>query len=432
MAGKKKVTRTGKWVTVVAVSIAAALVVVVLLNLTIGDKKVDVVVEHLYGVEDPRFVRTIGAMLGPEVVGGNRATVLLNGDEIFPALLEAIRAAKKSITFEMFIYWSGDIGKQVSDALAERARAGVKVHVLIDGVGSGKIEDTYVEQLAAAGVQVIRYNPPRWYTLGKVNNRTHRKLMVVDGIVGFTGGVGIADQWTGNAQDPAHWRDTHFRIEGPVVAQMQGAFMDNWTEETGVVLHGDLYFPALKPAGGQLAQVFTSSPGGGADSMQLMYLLSIAAAQKSIVLSAAYFVPDSVEIQTLVAALKRGVSVRIIVPGEHIDAEAVRRASRARWGELLDAGAEIHEYQPTMFHCKIMVIDELWTSVGSTNFDNRSFAVNDEANLNVYDREFARHQIRIFENDLKRARRITREEWRNRPWTEKLWENTMGLAGSQL
>jgi cardiolipin synthase len=432
MARKKKVTRTGKWLTVAAVSIAVALVVVVLLNLTIGDKKVDVVVEHLYGVEDPRFVRTISAMLGPEVVGGNRAAVLLNGDQIFPALLEAIGNAQKSITFEMFIYWSGDIGKKISDALAARARAGVKVHVLIDGVGSGKIEDAYVEQMAAAGVQVVRYNPPRWFSIGKVNNRTHRKLMVVDGTVGFTGGVGIADQWTGNAQDPAHWRDTHFRIEGPVVAQMQGAFMDNWTEETGVVLHGDIYFPTLKPVGAQSAQIFTSSPGGGADSMQLMYLLSIAAAKKSIVLSAAYFVPDDVEIQTLVAAMKRGVSVRLIVPGEHIDTETVRRASRARWGELLDAGAEIHEYQPTMFHCKIMVIDELWTSVGSTNFDNRSFAVNDEANLNIYDRDFARQQIRIFEDDLKRSRRITREEWRNRPWMERLWEHTMGLAGSQL
>lgn len=432
MARRKQVSRAGKWLTVVAVSLAVALVVILLLNLTIGDKKVDVVVEHLYGVEDSRFVRTIGAMLGPEVVSGNRVTVLLNGDEIYPALLEAIHGAKRSITFEMFIYWSGDIGKKFSEALAERARAGVKVHVIIDGVGSGKIEDAYVEQMETAGVQVVRYNPPRWFNLGRVNNRTHRKLIIVDGAVGFTGGVGIADQWTGNAQDPDHWRDTHFRVEGPVVAQMQGAFMDNWTEETGVVLHGDPYFPALKPAGGQFAQVFTSSPGGGADSMQLMYLLSIAAAEKSIVLSAAYFVPDSVEIKTLVAALKRGVSVRIIVPGEHIDTESVRRASRGRWGALLDAGAEIHEYEPTMFHCKIMVIDELWTSVGSTNFDSRSFAVNDEANLNVYDREFAKQQIRIFEDDLKRSRRITREEWRNRPWHHKLWENTVGLVSSQL
>jgi cardiolipin synthase len=306
------------------------------------------------------------------------------------------------------------------------------VHVLIDGVGSGKIEEAYVEQMKQAGVQLVRYNPPRWFTIGRLNNRTHRKLIVVDGVVGFTGGVGIADQWLGNAQDGTHWRDTHFRVEGPVVAQMQGAFMDNWTEETGVVLHGEVYFPAPKPAGDVRAQIFTSSPGGGSDSMQLMYLLSIAAARKSIVISAAYFVPDNVEVDTLVAALKRGVGVRIIVPGEHIDAEIVRKASRARWGALLDAGAEIYEYQPTMFHCKVMVVDGLWTSVGSTNFDNRSFSVNDEANLNIYDREFARQQLRIFDEDLKRARRITREAWRNRPWTEKLWEHALSLTGSQL
>jgi cardiolipin synthase len=374
----------------------------------------------------------MGALLGPPLVGGNSAAVLLNGDEIFRSILDALRSAKRSITFEMFIYWSGDIGKQFADVLAERARAGVKVHVLIDGVGSGKIEEAYVEAMKAAGVQLVRYNPPRWFTIGRLNNRTHRKLIVVDGAIGFTGGVGIADQWLGNAQDPAHWRDTHFRVEGPVVAQMQGAFMDNWTEETGAVLHGDLYFPALKPVGSVQAQIFTSSPGGGSDSMQLMYLLSIAAARKSIVISAAYFVPDNVEIDTLVAALKRGVSVRIIVPGAHIDSEIVRRASRARWGELLDAGAEIYEYQPTMFHCKVMVVDGLWTSVGSTNFDNRSFSVNDEANLNIFDREFARRQLAIFDEDLKRARRISREEWRNRSWTEKLWEHTMSLTGSQL
>ena len=208
--------------------------------------------------------------------------------------------------------------------------------------------------------------------------------------------------------------------------------MDNWTEVTGRVMHGEDYFPPLEPVGPHRAQVFTSSPGGASDSMQLMYLLSIAAARNHIALSAAYFVPDDVEVKTFVAALKRGVAVRIIVPGPHIDAEVVRRASRARWGELLDAGAEIYEYQPTMFHCKVMVVDDVWTSVGSTNFDNRSFAVNDEANLNVYDREFALQQMRVFEEDLKRSRRVSLEEWRNRPWQEKLMEHASSLLGSQL
>jgi cardiolipin synthase len=347
-------------------------------------------------------------------------------------MLSALRAARRTITFEMYIYWSGEIGKAFADVLSERARAGVKVHVLLDGVGSGKIDESYIEEMKTAGVEVQRYNPPRFYTVGKLNNRTHRKLVTIDGTVAFTGGVGIADQWTGNAQDPQHWRDTHFRIEGPVVAQMQSAFMDNWTETTGSVLHGTEYFPQLQPAGPQRAQVFTSSPGGASDSMQLMYLLSIAAARKHIALSAAYFVPDDVEVKTLVEALKRGVRVRIIVPGPHIDFSIVRRASRARWGELLEAGAELYEYQPTMFHCKVMVVDEIWTSVGSTNFDNRSFAVNDEANLNIYDREFAQSQLRIFEQDVARSRRITLEEWRNRPWRDKLREHASSLLGSQL
>jgi cardiolipin synthase len=403
-----------------------------MLNLSIGDKKIDRAVPHLYGIEDEQFLRTIGVLLGPGVLPGNRATTLLNGDEIFPSILEALRGARRTITVETYIYWSGGIGKAVAEVLAERARAGVKVHVLIDSVGSGKLDDALIKDMEEAGVEVKRYNPPRFYTIGRFNNRTHRKLAIIDGAIGFTGGVGIADQWTGTAQDPEHWRDTHYRIEGPVVAQMQGAFMDNWTEVTGRVLDGAEYFPPLPHVGPHRAQIFTSSPGGGSDSMQLMYLLSIAAARRSIELSASYFVPDNVEVKTLVEAMKRGVKVRIIVPGTYTDSDIVRRASRARWGDLLEAGAQIHEYQPTMFHCKVMVIDGLWTSVGSTNFDNRSFAVNDEANLNIYDRDFARQQVRNFEEDLKRSRQVTFEEWRNRPLSEKAWEHAMGLLGSQL
>jgi cardiolipin synthase len=371
-------------------------------------------------------------LLGPPLANGNRTTVLVNGDRIFPAMLDALRKARKTITLEMYIYWSGRIGKEFADVLSERARAGVKVHVMLDAVGSGKIDESFIKEMKTAGVEVERYNPPHFYTMGRLNNRTHRKLAVIDGAIGFTGGVGIADKWTGDAQDAEHWRDTHFQIEGPAVAQMQSAFIDNWTEVTGNVLHGEDYFPPLKPVGPQFAQIFTSSPGGASDSMQLMYLLSIAAAHKRIALSASYFVPGEVEVGTFVQALKRGVKVQIIVPGPIIDSDLVRRASRARWGELLEAGAEIYEYQPTMFHCKVMVVDDLWTSVGSTNFDNRSFAINDEANLNVYDTDFAKEQVRVFEDDLKRSRRITLEEWRNRPWYEKLWEHTTSLLGAQF
>ncbi|HEX6317760.1 MAG TPA: phospholipase D-like domain-containing protein, partial [Burkholderiales bacterium] len=280
--------------------------------------------------------------------------------------------------------------------------------------------------------QVERYNPLRWHSIVSMNNRTHRKILVVDGRVGYTGGVGIADEWRGNAQDQDHWRDTHFRLEGPAVAQMQAAFMENWIEITGKVLHGEAYFPELPKAGKHLAQVFVASPGGGGESMQLMYLLSIAAAQRTLRLSAAYFVPDDTEVRTMVAALRRGVKVQIIMPGHHIDSEIVRRASRASWGELLRAGAELYEYQPTMYHCKVMIVDERWVSVGSTNFDTRSFSTNDEVNLNVYDREFALAQAKVFEEDLQRSRRVSLEEWERRPWTEKVWEHAMGLLSSQL
>jgi cardiolipin synthase len=269
--------------------------------------------------------------------------------------------------------------------------------------------------MKAAGVEVEKYNPWRWNTLARINNRTHRKIMVVDGRIGYTGGAGIADEWSGNAQDPKHWRDTHFRLEGPAVAQMQAAFMENWIEVTGNVLHDAQYFPELGRAGSHAAQFVVTSPGGGSESMQLMYLMSIAAAAKSIKLSAAYFVPDDVEIRTLVAAARRGVRVQIVVPGKETDSPAVRRASRWTWGELLRAGVECYEYQPTFFHCKVMIVDDLWVSVGSTNFDARSFSVNDEANLNVYDRNFAAAQARIFEDDLKRSKRISLEEWEKRP-----------------
>jgi cardiolipin synthase len=425
--------RNGRnWKLIAGVVCLMAVALLVFVNLTLGDKPIDAQVPALYPAEDEQFLRTMGSMLGAPIVGGNRVEVLVNGDQIFPAMLDALRKARRTITFEMYIYWSGRIGKAFADVLSERARAGVKVHVLLDGVGSGKIEEAYIEQMIAAGVEVQRYNPLRFYTVNRLNNRTHRKLVVIDGSVGFTGGVGIADQWLGNAQDPDHWRDTHFRLEGPAVAQMQAAFMENWTEVTGAVLHGEAYFPPLQRAGDKSAQVFWSSPTSGSQNMHLMYLLSIAAARESILLSMSYFVPDEVATQMLVAAMKRGVSVRMILPGPHIDSEVVRRASRARWGALLEAGAEIYEYQPTMFHCKVMVVDEVWTSVGSTNFDNRSFALNDEANLNVYDRALSALQKRIFEEDVKRSRRVTLAEWRNRPWTEKLTEFAATLLGTQL
>ena len=413
----------------VAVTVAMVLLVV---NFMGGEKKIERRVPRLHSLADPQFAHELGAMLGPAMLAGNRVQVLQNGDQIFPPMLKAIRAAQATITFESYIYWSGAIGKEFADALSERARSGVKVHVLLDWVGSAKMEDSLMTGMQEAGVQIRKFHPPHWSHLGRLNNRTHRKILVTDGRTAFTGGVGIAPHWTGNAQDPDHWRDTHFQVEGPVVAQMQSVFMDNWIKATGDVLLGPSYFPLIAPVGTQVAQVFSSSPSGGSESMQLMYLMAITAATRSIDLSASYFVPDALMLRTLIDAVKRGVKVRIVVPGEHIDSDTVRSASRGSWGGLLSAGAYIAEYQPTMFHCKVMVVDQLLVSVGSTNFDNRSFRLNDEATLNVMDSAFAQQQTRIFEEDMKLARQITFAQWNDRPLRERLGEKLASLLSSQL
>jgi cardiolipin synthase len=401
-------------------------------NLSAGERRVTHAIEHLYPVDDPQFLRSMGMMLGPDIVGGNRVVALNNGDEIFPAMLEAIRGARRTVLFETFIYWSGEIGDEFAQALAERARAGVKVHVLLDWLGSLKVENRLVRAMRDAGVEVHRFHPLRWYNLGRINNRTHRKLLIVDGCVGFTGGVGIAPPWTGHAQDEDHWRDTHYRVEGPVVAQMQGVMLSNWSKATGRILHGEHYFPPPREAGALQAQMFHSSPSGGSESMQLMYLVAITAAVKTIDIASSYFVPDEVVRVALVAALKRGVRVRVITPGRKIDTQTVRHASRALWGELLEAGLEMHVYQPTMYHCKVVIADGLLSSVGSTNFDPRSFHLNDEANLNVYDRDFARHLTEVFEQDLQRCRRFTLQDWQRRPALEKLRERVTALLAPVL
>jgi cardiolipin synthase A/B len=412
--------------------VATLLVTLIALNLMPVERRIEHRIERLYELGSPQFFRAIGVLLGPPTLAGNRVESLQNGDEIFPSMLAAIRSAKRTITFETYIYWSGDVGREFAEALSERAKAGVRVHVLLDWVGSQKMDDELLQAMRNAGVQIELYRPLHWYHLARLNNRTHRKLLVVDGRVGFTGGVGIADKWSGNAQDPDHWRDSHYRAEGPVVAQMQATFLDNWTKVTGVILHGDDYFPELVPVGDARAQTFSSSPEGGAESMQLMYLLAITSASRSIELASAYFVPDQLTTNALVEAMKRGVKVRLILPGPIIDTDVVRRASRAGWGPLLAAGAHIHEYQPTMFHCKVMIVDGLLVSVGSTNFDVRSFRLNDEANLNVYDPRFAARQVEVFERDLALTHRITLEEWQARPWHEKLLERTAALLGPQL
>ncbi|MBL9166664.1 MAG: hypothetical protein JNN07_02910 [Verrucomicrobiales bacterium] len=394
--------------------VVTLLCTILLINLRASEKHIRYELKHQFGVTDPRFVRNMNHLLGLGILHGNRIKALQNGDEIFPAMLAAIHGASQTITFETYIYWSGAIGKAFSEALCARAKAGVSVHVLLDWVGTGRMETRYLDDLKSAGVEVERYHPLHWYTVTRINNRTHRKLLVVDGRIGFTGGVGIADLWAGHAQSENHWRDSHYQVEGPAVAQMQAAFSDNWIKTRAKVLFGNGYFPELKPVGHSLAQAFKSSRGEGSESVRLMYLLSIASAMSTIRLQAAYFVPDDLAIETFISARERGVRIEIIVPGPHADAPLVQGASRSLWGALMDAGIEIYEYQATMYHCKVIIVDDVWVSVGSTNFDDRSFRLNDEANLNIYDAAFAAEQVREFEKDKSVSRLMTRAEFKKR------------------
>ncbi len=419
------------WVALAAI-VVTLLTTLMAINLMGGEKRIEKRLPRLYDADDMEFRRALGSLLGPELVRGNRVDVLVNGQQIFPAMLEAIAEARETISFETYIYWSGEIGERFVCSLCERALAGVRVHVLVDWVGSLKMEESLVTRMREAGVKVIRFHKPHWSNWGKMNNRTHRKLLIVDGTMGFTGGVGIADPWQGDARHPNEWRDTHFRVRGPVVAQMQSVFLDNWMRATGEVLHGETYFPAQEPVGDELAQMFSSSPSGGSESMHLMYLLALTAARERIDLCASYFVPDALTLGTMVAAAKRGVRVRILVPGRRIDAPMVRHASRASWGDLLTAGIEISEYRPTMIHVKSLVVDDGFVSVGSTNFDNRSFLLNDEANLNVISTDLAQTMSALFEDDWAQGRRMDHRTWSQRPWREKLAEKIAVVLRSQL
>lgn len=420
------------WVIVLLTAAGAYGAAVVVRILTAREKKVNHEIETLYSVGEEQFPRSIGSMLEPNLLGGNTVTVLNNGDEIFPAMLEGIGSARRTITFETFVYWSGEIGKRFAEALCERAGAGVRVHVILDWLGAKEVQPDTIESMKQAGIEVERYHPLRWYNLRRINNRTHRKILVVDGLVGFTGGVGIADEWLGDARNPEEWRDCHFRFEGPAVAQLQRAFMDNWLKTHQRVLHGEDYFPFLEPRGDSPAQVFMSSPSEGSESARLMFLLSIAAAARDIRIATAYFVPDDLSVRALCDARDRGATVRVIMPGPHIDKRVVRHASRSRWGRLLEAGVEIYEYQPTMYHCKMMIVDGMWVSVGSANFDTRSFRLNDEANLNVYDPALARVLTDCFDRDLANARRFTHEAWKSRPLRQRLTEHAAGLLRFQF
>jgi cardiolipin synthase A/B len=364
-----------------------------------------------YGVDSPQFIRSLDG-LGTEMVSGNQARLLENGDAIFPEMLESIAGARESINLEIYIFDHGSIATRFAAALAERARAGVEVRLLVDGWGSdlGPLEP----ELVAAGAKVRIYKPLKLYSIDRVGNRTHRRILTIDGRIGFCGGIGIDDRWKGDARDPSEWRDTMIRIEGPVVTQLQHVFAQDWVHTTGEVLNGDRQFPAIDPEGSMLAQAIAASRADAISTSKLVLYMAIQAARRSIWIENAYFVPDRQIREGLIQAARRGVDVKVIVPGAHTDSPNVRLAAHYHYGELLQAGVAIYEYRPTMMHNKVMAVDQVWSTVGSINFVNRSMKKNAEVNIAVYDRAFAIEVEKMVLADLARCDVLTLAEWNKR------------------
>ncbi len=408
-----------------------ALIFAVGANVRTTEKRLLYRPRRLYTSGDADFRRARGILLGPPLVPGNRITTLVNGEQIYSAMLDAIREARTNITFETFVF-RDEVGATFVEELANASRRGVQVHMMLDWLGSRTMNQDLLQAARAAGCELQLYHPPSWYHLGRLNNRTHRKLLIIDGRIGFTGGVGMGREWKPGCNGLPPWRETHFRAEGPVVAQMQAVFVDNWIKTTGRVLHGAEYFPTLSPVGDMEAQMFGSSPVGGSESMHLMVLLALTAAKTSIDIENAYFVPDKLTVEALCSAARRGVRVRIVVPGRHTDARIGRWAAHGLYGALLESGIQLYEYQPTMMHCKVLVIDGLWSSVGSSNFDDRSFRLNDEANLNIFSRDVAREQIALIDADIQHSRRMVLNKWRHRKFGRRLNERLALLLRSQL
>jgi len=369
---------------------------------------------------DPRFAEYVASLVGAPVEPGDRYEVLRNGDEVFPPMLDAIRQAKRRISFESFIYEDGVVGDQFTNEFVKAAGRGVDVRVVLDGFGAS-LSDESEKKLTDAGVQVVWFNLVRPWSLEEANYRTHRKVLVVDGEVGFTGGLGLADHWLGHAHSPEHWRDTHFKVVGPAVRGLEASFYENWLES------GGRSAPALDPRQpaqqvGAQSVVVWSNPTGGASSVKLLYLLSIAGARQQIDIQSPYFILDESTRWSFNAAVERGVRVRIVTDGDITDAMPVKDASREGYQALLDAGIEIYEYEPTMMHVKAMIVDGVWSVIGSANFDNRSFELNDELTLAVHDHDLAQALTRDFEADIQKSIRLDAASWHKRPLWQKLRE----------
>jgi cardiolipin synthase len=371
------------------------------------------------------FFRTIEAHTDSPLTSGNRIDVLLNGDETFPVMLREIRKAKSTITFAQYLYEDGSIARDLAQAFAERCRAGIKVEILLDRHGSGKVPSNIIATMKDAGCRVEYFRRVEatgiifpWKLL-RYNYRSHRRVLVIDGRIGFTGGYGISEAWTGNGRTQGHWRDTNARIEGPVVRFLQAAFAESWLETTGIAIGGDGYFPHLEPSGSLTAQIVKSSPTAGSFQNYMLFLLSINAAQKSVLITNPYFIPDEVMTNALLKAAARGVRVVVLAPGKS-DSQFTYTASRSHYGTLLLGGVQVFEYQASLMHAKTIVVDGVWATIGSTNFDNRSFALNQEINVTVYDKGTAQRLEQIFNDDLKYSKEVTYDAWQSRSIFERL------------
>ena len=379
----------------------------------------------------PEFLKMLQALLGVCTYRASRVDVLTNGNAFYPSELSAIEGAQRSINLEAYIFQQGELTRSLIAALAERARLGVKVNLVIDAVGSAGTFHSYFQELIDAGGRVARYHPFGWATVARFNNRTHRVLLVIDGCIGFVGGAGFADQWFKDTPANPRWRDTMVRVEGRAVAGLQATFVENWLESSGEILSGEEYFPfpherdsADSGRESSVEMVVSSSPSlGRSTRARILFQTLLASAQESICLTTPYFLPDfSARAEMVRAMRERGVRIRIMTPGKHSDQLLTRRSSRRLYGALLEGGAQIYEYQPAMIHAKVLIVDNLWSVVGSTNFDHRSFGLNDELNFVCCNEKLAERLTADFEKDLKHSRLIEYSEWKRRSVFEKAHE----------
>ncbi|MDG1358631.1 MAG: phosphatidylserine/phosphatidylglycerophosphate/cardiolipin synthase family protein [Akkermansiaceae bacterium] len=363
-------------------------------------------VDRLAAVGSNAFEEASSKAVKAPWTDGNHVKILVNGDEIFPSMLGDIKSAQKSITFETYLFIKGEMASQFVSAFCERARAGVKVHVILDSVGALNMGDSNYQQMVKAGVDVRLYHPLNLRNLLRFNVRDHRKIMVVDGRIGYTGGCGVADFWMGDAQSPAHWRETHYRLTGPVVAQLQRNFNQNWVKCGGEKLSGNHFYPDLKRTGTMKAQAYNASPIEKNYAIPYIYRQAIASARKNIIIKNSYIFFDRAMMKAVIDARKRGVHVEIIFAWEHTDAWPLRHLSIYQYHKLLKAGVHIYEYRPSMIHCKVMVIDDLLCIIGSANIDPRSLYINDESNVNILDHNFAKKQLDIITKDKLSSQRV--------------------------